>query len=265
LAHDGPLELPAARPRNLARQAWDVVHQPMLLLLLAAGTVNFVLAEPLDGIVLLSFVVVVIAISIYQEHKTERALAALRDLTSPRALVVRDGRQLRIPGRELVRGDLVLLSEGDRVPADGVLVDAVNVSVDESALTGESVPVRKAAVGLDGAVPAAAEMGPPGGDGTRWLFSGTLVVKGRAMATVLHTGTETELGRIGAALRSIEAEKTPLQREIDRLVAVVAAIGLAAAAAVVVVFALVRGGLAGAPGLGIGLSYYNGSSWTEGA
>src|SRR5659263_247163 len=90
LAANGPNELPAQKPRNLLRQSWDVVRQPMLLLLLGAGTVNFLLAEPLDGIILMLFVVVVIGISIYQEHKTENALAALRDLSSPRALVIRD-------------------------------------------------------------------------------------------------------------------------------------------------------------------------------
>jgi Ca2+-transporting ATPase len=121
LAADGPNELPAARKRNLVQQAWDVVREPMLLLLLGAGTVNFLLSEPLDGVILMSFVVVVIAISIYQEHKTENALAALRDLSSPRALVVRDARQARIAGRDVVRGDVVLLAEGDRVPADAVL------------------------------------------------------------------------------------------------------------------------------------------------
>ena len=146
LAADGPNELPTAKPRNLVQQAWGVVRQPMLLLLLAAGTVNFLLAEPLDGAILMISVLVVIAISVYQDHKTENALAALRDLSSPRALVVRDGRQLRIAGRDVARGDVTLLAEGDRVPADATLLDAVNLSVDESALTGESVPVRKAAV-----------------------------------------------------------------------------------------------------------------------
>jgi Ca2+-transporting ATPase len=145
LAAEGPNELPTAKKRDLLQQAWDVVRQPMLLLLLGAGTVNFLLSEPLDGVLLMASVVVVIAISVYQEHKTENALAALRDLSSPRALVVRDGQQLRIAGRDVVRGDVVLLAEGDRVPADATLVDCVNLSVDESALTGESVPVRKAA------------------------------------------------------------------------------------------------------------------------
>ena len=245
---DGFNELPTALKRNLLRQSWDVVRQPMLLLLLGAGTVNFLLAEPLDGFILMSFVVVVIGISIYQEHKTENALAALRELSSPRALVVRDGRQGRIPGREVVRGDLVLLSEGDRVPADAILLDAVNLTVDESALTGESVPVLKSArsMGTESQNPGATDtspaMGPPGGDETPWLFTGTLVVKGRGAARVLATGDRTELGRIGTALRTIQPERTPLQREIDRLVGVVAIIGLSAAAIVVVAYGAVRGG-----------------------
>jgi len=248
LTTEGPNELPAARPRSLPRQAWDVIRQPMLLLLLGAGTVNFLLAEPLDGLVLMSFVVVVIGISIYQEHKTENALAALRDLTSPRALVLRDGRQTRVAGREVVRGDVTLLSEGDRVPADGVLLDCVNLSVDESALTGESVPVRKAPA------PTRDGMGPPGGDGTPWIFSGTLVVRGRGLALVQRTGPATELGRIGTALRTIEPEQTPLQREVDRLVRVVAVIGLAAAALVVVLYGLTRGSWLGGVLAGIAVA-----------
>ena len=236
LAADGPNELPTEKRRNVFQEAWAVIRQPMLLLLLGAGLVNFLLAEPLDGAMLMAFVVVVIAISIYQEHKTERALAALRDLSSPRALVVRDGAQQRVAGRDVVRGDLLLLAEGDRVPADAVLVDCANFSVDESALTGESVPVRKVA-----ADDAAGSMGSPGGDGTPWIFSGTLVVKGHGMAVAGQTGAGTELGRIGAALRTIEPQRTPLQREIDRLVRVLALLGVAAAAVVVVVYGATRG------------------------
>ena len=161
LIADGPNELPTAVERNLLRQAWDVVREPMLLLLLGAGTVNFALAEPVDGAILMSFVLVVIGISIYQEHKTERALTALRELSSPRALVVRDGVQVRVAGRDVVRGDCLLLAEGDRVPADAVLVDCVNFSVDESALTGEAVPVRKAP-----RRDASTTMGEAGGDGS---------------------------------------------------------------------------------------------------
>lgn len=237
-AVDGPNELPTSRPRGLGRQAWDVVRQPMLLLLLGAGIVNFLLAEPFDGVILMSFVLVVIGISIYQEHKTENALAALRDLSSPRALVVRDGHQVRIAGSDVVRGDLTVLSEGDRVPADGVLVECVGFSVDESALTGESVPVRKREVALDA---VAAPMERPGGDATPWVFSGTLVVKGHGLAVARHTGSRTELGRIGTALREIETERTPLQREVDRLVRYLAVLGLAAAALVVLIYAWSRG------------------------
>ncbi len=238
LAADGPNELPTAKPRNLVQQAWEVVRQPMLLLLLAAGTVNFLLAEPLDGAILMSFVVVVIGISIYQERKTEHALAALRDLSSPRALVIRDGERVRVAGRDVVRGDQAVLAEGDRVPADAVLLECMNFSVDESALTGESVPVRKTPVE---AASVSAEMGRPGGDATPWVFSGTLVVKGHGLALVKQTGAGTELGRIGTALRTIEPERTPLQREVDRLVRYIAVFGLAAAAAVVIIYGVTRG------------------------
>jgi P-type Ca2+ transporter type 2C len=237
LVDDGPNELPTAGRLRLWRQAWGVVSEPMLLLLVAAGVVNFLLAEPLDGVILMGTVVLVIGISIYQQRKTENALIALRDLSSPRALVVRGGRQVRIPGREVVRGDVFLLAEGDRVPADGLLGECINLSVDESALTGESVPVRKSAV-VDADV---GSVGPPGGDGTPFVFSGTLVVRGHGIAVAHRTGADTELGRIGTALAGIETVRTPLQREIARLVRVVAVIATLAVLAVVVIYGLTRG------------------------
>ena len=237
LATDGLNELPTAKPRNLLRQARDVLREPMLLLLVVAGVVYFLLAEPLDGVILMSFVLVVIGISLYQVHKTENALTALRDLSSPRALVVRDGRQQRIAGRDVVRGDVVLLAEGDRVPADGWLVDCVNLSVDEAALTGEAVPVRKTS---SASHESGDPIGPPGGDATPWMFSGTLVVRGRGIAVVGATGADTALGRIGTALRTIEPERTPLQRELDRLVRIIAVLGLIAATLVVTVYGLTR-------------------------
>ena len=237
LAADGPNALPTAEKRNLIRQTRDVVGQPMLLLLLGAGAVNFLLAEPLDGGILMFSVLVVIGISLYQERKTENALAALRDLSSPRALVLRDGERIRIPGRDVVRGDVVFLAEGDRVPADAAVVDAANLSVDESVLTGESVPVRKADLGSSA---VGEDMGSPGGDGTPWVFSGTLVVKGHGIGLVKETGAGTELGRIGAALRTIEPERTPLQREVDRLVRIAGALSLVAVVAVLVIFGMTR-------------------------
>ncbi len=239
LAANGPNELPTARERTWVRQIRDVLREPMLLLLVAAGAINFLLAEPIEGALLMASVLVVLGISLYQEHKTEHALVALRDLSSPRALVVRDGAQQRIAGREVVTGDVVVLSEGDRVPADAVVIEAVNLAIDESMLTGESVPVRKEP--RPASNPDAAAMGPPGGDGTPWVFSGTLAVRGHGTAVVVRTGAHTELGRIGQALSSITPERTRLQREIDRLVRVMATIGLAVAALVVVVFGISRG------------------------
>ena len=235
LRAEGPNELPSAKPRTWLQTALEVLREPMLLLLLAAGSVNFLLGEPTDGFILLSFVVVVMAIAFYQERKTERAVDALRDLSSPRALVVRDGAQSRIPGRDVVRGDTVLLAEGDRVPADGGMLDCSNLGVDESLLTGESIPVRKA--------PCAGqlEMGAPGGEGTPFVFSGTLVVKGQGLCLVRGTGADTELGRIGTALSHVEPERTRLQREVSRLVGRVLLIGLALCAIVVVVYGLTRG------------------------
>jgi Ca2+-transporting ATPase len=243
LAQDGPNEIASQQPRNVVRIAWDVVRQPMLLLLVAAGVINLVISATRPGAgrlgeaaLLFVFVVVVIGITFYQERKTERALEALRDLSSPRALAIRGGRQVRIPGREVVVGDILMLAEGDRVPADAVLLDCGGVTIDESLLTGESVPVRKSSC----APGAPRETGAPGGDGTPWVFSGSLVVKGQGIAEVVRTGAGTELGKIGAALESVQTERTTLQRDVDRLVARVAAIGLTMAAAVVVIYGFTR-------------------------
>ena len=234
IREDGPNELATTKPRTWLTIAWDVVREPMLLLLLAAGSLNFLLGEFQDGFILLSFVIVVIAITFFQERRTERALEALRDLSSPRALVLRDGVQTRIAGRDVVRGDVVLLAEGDRVPADGVLLDCVNLSVDESLLTGESVPVRK--FSAEGEV----DMGPPGGDDTPYVFSGTLVVNGQGICVVRATGGRAELGKIGAALSEVKPERTRLQREVGRVVRNVLVIGLVLCAVVVVVYGLTR-------------------------
>jgi Ca2+-transporting ATPase len=240
LRTDGPNEIASAKPRNVLQIAWAVVKEPMLLLLLAAGAVNLLLSmtEPerlKEAMLLFVFVFVVIGITFYQERKTERALDALRDLSSPRALVIRDGVQIRIPGVEVVRGDMMLLAEGDRVPADGALFDCVNLYVDESLLTGESVAVRKGACGED------TEMARPGGDGTPFVFSGTLVVKGQGVAEVRATGSATELGKIGSALDSLEPEQTLLQRDVNKLVRNLAILGVSLAVIVVVVYGVTRG------------------------
>ena len=143
LREEGYNELPSSRQRSVLAIALEVVREPMFLLLVVCGLLYMVMGEPTDALMLLGFVFVVMGITIFQERRTERALEALKDLSSPRALVVRDGRQKRIAGREVVRGDIVLVAEGDRVPADATLLQGINLTVDESLLTGESVPVRK--------------------------------------------------------------------------------------------------------------------------
>jgi P-type Ca2+ transporter type 2C len=236
LAREGPNELPSRGNRGNLAIAWEVVREPMFLLLVAAGSLYLVMGEPQDALLLLSFVFVVMGITIVQERKTEHALEALRDLSSPRALVIRDGKQLRIAGRDVVPGDFAIVAEGDRVPADAILRAGFNLSVDESLLTGESVPVRKTAS------TEAKALDTPGGDDLPSLFSGTLVTAGQGVAEVISTGLRTELGKIGKALQAVVPETTFLQKETGRLVRILAIVGLCACALVVIVFALTRGG-----------------------
>jgi len=237
----GPNELPTGKRRGVVTILLDVVREPMFLLLLAGGTLYFLLGDLQEALMLLGFVFVVMGITLYQEQKTERALEALRDLSSPRALVIRGGRQLRIAGREVVPGDIVLLAEGDRVPADGVLLQATSLSIDESLLTGESVPVTKSAAGLDDGAFAGPTMERPGGDDLPFVYSGTMVVQGQAIASVLATGAGTELGKIGKALEAVDSHRTRLQKETGRLVQRLALIGLALCVVVVLAYWLTRG------------------------
>ena len=235
LEADGPNELPSAKPRSFLAIAWEVLREPMILLLVAAGVIYLILGEPRDSLVLLISIFAILAIDLYQQNKTERALEALRDLSSPRALVIRDGRQTRIAGREVVRGDIVILSEGDRVPADGVVLSCLSLTVDESLLTGESVPVRKSAGDTDLSVAR------PGGDDLPFVYSGTLVVQGHGVAEIKETGSRTELGRVGKALQTIEPEVSHLKRETKRIVGIMGALGLSICALVAIIYGFSNG------------------------
>jgi P-type Ca2+ transporter type 2C len=235
LAMDGYNELPEAKKRTLWHILLEVVREPMFLMLIACGLLYLILGDTEEALMLMGFVFVIIGTTFYQEQKTERALEALRDLSSPRALVIRDGRQQRIAGREVARDDIVLISEGDRVPADGVILSGSNISVDESLLTGESVPVSKKPWDRQ------LEMGRPGGDDLPFIYSGTLVVKGQGIAQVRSTGPRTEIGKIGKALRILESEDTNLQRQTGKIVRTFAILGLGLCILVVVIFALTRG------------------------
>lgn len=239
LREQGWNELPSAGKKHILRLILDVIREPMLILLLASGALYLVIGrEPADAAMLMGFVVLVIGITLYQERRTARALESLREMSSPRALVTRDGVQSRIPGRELVQGDIVVLSEGDRVPADIFLLQNLNLTVDESVLTGESLPVRKAG-GAD------AEGDRRDGDSAtgrlRFAFAGTVVTGGVAVGEAVATGQRTELGRIGRALRDIEQPRTPLQEETGGLVRRLATLAAATCACVIVLYGITRG------------------------
>jgi Ca2+-transporting ATPase len=247
-ARDGFNELPSSRRRSLLSIALGVTREPMFLLLLSCGSLYLILGDLEEALMLLCFVFVVIGITLYQEHRTERALEALRDLSSPRALVVRNGEQKRIPARELVCDDLILVSEGDRVPADAALLDAINLTVDESLLTGESIAVRKSTWnGRD-------RMGRPGGENQPFIYSGTLAVKGQGIARVLATGIRTEMGKIGKALQTLEPEETTLQQQTKRIVRNFAILGLALCVTVVIIYGFTVGDWLGALLVGITLA-----------
>ena len=234
LRHDGFNELPAGKKRGLLGIAHELIREPMFLLLLACGTIYFFLGEPQEASMLLGFVFFIAGITLYQERKTERTLEALRDLSSPRALVIRGGVQERIAGREVVRGDILVLVEGDRVPADALLLSGTNLLTDESILTGESMPVRKVA----GDETTAQRR--PGGDDLPFVFSGTLVVHGQGYAKVLATGAQTALGEIGKALESVETDTSPLQKEMARLVRNLAIFAISLCVIVTVVYGVTR-------------------------
>lgn len=220
LRADGPNALRGGQRRTWLVIILETTREPMFLLLLTAATLYLIFGELLEGLFLFGFVLVMLGLTLYQEGKTERAIEALRDLTSPRALVIRDNERMRIAGREVVRGDLVVLAEGDRVPADGVLVSGNNVQIDESLLTGEAMPVGK--------VVAAGETAQarPGGSDTSFVYSGTLIVAGQGIARITATGAHSEIGRIGTALGTLEVERSPLQKQTTRLIRTMALLAL---------------------------------------
>ncbi len=245
LAEDGPNALPGGKHRTLLAIAGETLREPMFLLLLAAGVLYLVLGDLQEGLTLFGFVLVTLGLTLYQEGKTERAIEALRDLTSPRALVIRDGQAQRIPGRDVVRGDLLQLSEGDRVPADALLLSADGLRADESLLTGEAVPVSKRAANPVERVSslAAAEeaRARPGGDELASVYAGTLIVQGHALAHVTATGAGSEIGRIGTALGTLDNERSPLQKQTQKLVRNLAVLALALSLTMVLVHGLLRG------------------------
>ena len=233
---EGSNTLPSAKPRSLLAIAWTVLREPMFLLLMSCGVIYLILGSNQDAYILLGAVVIIMGMSFAQERKSERALEALRDLSSPRALVLRDSEQKRIAGSDVVRGDIIFLAEGDRVPADAVLFESHSITIDESLLSGESVPVRKQA-----STDATTEMASPGGDDTPFVYSGSMLVQGKGKARVLATGERTALGRIGKALFSLEVEPSQLQNETARAVRLVVVWSFVLVAMLAVWYGITRG------------------------
>ena len=237
LASEGYNELPSSKPKSVFQIALGVVKEPMFLLLVACGTLYLLLGDVQEGLMLLSFVFVVMGIEFFQEKKTEKALDALKDLASPRALVIRDGETIRIAGRDVVTDDIVVLQEGDRVPADAVVLSCINLSADESLLTGEPVPVSKREW-KEGDTAFT-----PGGDDLPLVYSGSMIVQGNGVVRVVATALNTEIGKIGKALQSVKDEPTQLKREMGTLVKRLAIIGVVLCVLVVVIYTFTRADL----------------------
>lgn len=216
----------------------DVLKEPMLILLLCCGGIYLFLGEPQEALILLVFVVSVILITLHQSTKSERAIEALRDLSSPRALVMREGITLRIPGSHVVPGDLLVLHEGDRIAADATLLDSSHLIVDESLLTGESMPVRKQVLSPE---KQNSGNGHPGGEDHPFLYSGTLVVSGNGLARVTATGIHAEIGKIGLSLNMIENSESLLQIETGMWVRRLAVIGAGLCLAVTLLLGFLHG------------------------
>jgi len=239
LARDGANELPVTQRKGLLRLIRDIATEPMFLLLVACGAIYMMLGDVHEALMLLGFVFVVMAITFVQQRRTERSLDALRELSTPQALVLRDGIAVRLAQRDLVQGDIVLLAEGDRVSADMVLLLASNLSVDESMLTGESMPVdKRAAQGTE--CDSDARLQPDQGMAFG-VFAGSLVTRGTAQGRVMATGTGSALGLIGQSLATLEPLSTPIQRETGMIVKRVAAVGMTLAAALALAYGLLSG------------------------
>ncbi len=191
-------ELASSKPKKINQLLIEVLKEPMVYLLLGCGGVYFFLGDLQESLMLLGFLVLILIITVFEEHKAEHALEALKDLSSPRALVLREGNKLRISGKEVVVGDIIYLNEGDRISADSMLLISNNLFCDDSLLTGESLPVQKKE--------------------QENIYTGSTVVSGSGVAIVTAIGMQTALGRIGKSLIPLKKESTKLIKQTDRLV-----------------------------------------------
>ncbi len=207
----GRNELAFKKKETLLHKIFHIVQEPMFLLLLAAAAIYFILGEPKDGAIMLIFVIGVIGIEVVQEWKTDRTLNALKDLSAPHITVIRDGKEQLIASTELVPGDLMLIHEGVKIPADGHVQEQSGLCVDESTLTGEAEGAWKVARG-------SAEQSPAGYWRKDYCYAGTLAVQGQGIILVDKIGAATERGKIGKALHEAPQEPTPLQKQTGKLI-----------------------------------------------
>lgn len=219
---DGPNLLPGSEPQSFSRIALGVIREPMFLMLLTAGAGYLMLGDTAEALFLLASVLLIVALTLFQERKTQRALEALRDLSAPRALVLRDGVELRIACGEVVAGDVLVLREGDRIAADAKLLEGA-LEVDESLLTGESVPTPK--------LPESAQARgrDPDGDTRTSVYAGTVITQGTGLARVYATAGRTAMGRIGVSLATTQPPASKLYRQSRQIVRGFAGGGLAVA------------------------------------
>jgi Ca2+-transporting ATPase len=233
LDEHGPNELQAGEGINPWRLLLEQVKNVLIVILLIAVALSGVLGHVTEAIVITVIVLFAVILGFVQEYRAERAIEALREMAAPTATVVRDGEEQEIPSREIVPGDLVLLHPGDLTPADARLSEVVNLQVEESALTGESVPVEKRSEALEGG-------DLPVGDRTNMVYAGTTISYGRGKAVVVATGMESEFGGIARMLQTIERRKTPLQINLDKVGVILARTALVVVL-LVVSLGLIRG------------------------
>jgi P-type Ca2+ transporter type 2C len=252
LAMDGPNIIPQGGTRSIWRIIGEVLREPMLALLLIGGLAYLMLGDMTEALILLAFASFSVVVTVVQESRTEHVLDALRDLSAPRALVIRDGVHMRIAGRDVVRGDVMLLEQGDRIAADAVLLETNDLQVDESLLTGESLPVSKLAA-LD---ETSAMIARPGGEDQPFAYSGSIITRGNGIARVTATGVRSAIGKIGKSLAMLDPEVPRLRQETARIVRLCAAGGTLVALLVVLLYGLTRGGWLDAvlAGISIGMS-----------
>jgi Ca2+-transporting ATPase len=235
LLEAGPNELQAAHRVSPWEILLDQFKNVLILILLGATMISLFLDHGVESAVIAIIVLFAVGLGFVQEYRAERAIEALRQMAAPTATVLRDGAENKIPAREVVPGDVIVLRTGDRVPADARLLDSVNLQIEEAALTGESLPVEKHIRAIE-----IADL--PIGDRKNMVYAGTAVTYGRGMALVTATGMNTEFGKIAKMLQDVESSKTPLQQNLDKVGTV-----LARAAFVVVAIIVALGLLRGQP------------------